>query len=91
MHFICYYKVKLTLLYGHSTKEAIKINNLISDLRKDAGLTQQELASRLEVTRQTIISLESGRYNPSLTLAWKISRLFGKTIEEVFIFEEESI
>lgn len=58
-------------------------------LRKEAGLTQQELAERLGVSRQTIISLENGKYNPSIYLAHKTAKLFGKAIEEVFIFEEE--
>ena len=51
-------------------------------------MTQQDLANLLGVTRQTIISLENGRYNPSITLAFKIARAFERSIEEVFIFEE---
>lgn len=65
------------------------IKTLIPDLRKERGLTQADLAMTLGVSRQTIISLENGKYNPSITLAHKIAVLFGKTIEEVFIFEEE--
>lgn len=65
------------------------MKNRISALRKDRGLTQQELADALLVTRQTIISLENGRYNASLLLAHKIAVYFGKTIEEIFLFEED--
>lgn len=65
------------------------MKNHISILRKDRGLTQQELADALLVTRQTIISLENGRYNASLLLAHKIAVYFGKAIEEIFLFEEE--
>lgn len=60
----------------------------IQELRKAQKLSQAELADELEVTRQTIISLEKGRYNASLELAYKIAKFFGKTIEEVFIFGE---
>lgn len=56
-------------------------------MRKQQGLTQEELADRLEVSRQTIGSLENGRYNPSILLAFKIAYLFGTTIEDVFIYE----
>ncbi len=66
------------------------MTNRIAQLRKARGLSQAELADRLEVTRQTIISLESGRYNASLLLAHKIARFFDLTIEEVFLFEEDT-
>ncbi|MBQ6836072.1 MAG: helix-turn-helix transcriptional regulator [Clostridia bacterium] len=65
------------------------MNNIIKELRKQNKTTQDELANSVGVTRQTIISLENGKYNASLQLAYKIARFFGKTIEEVFIFEEE--
>ena len=65
------------------------MNNRIKELRKQKKITQDELAKAVEVTRQTIISLENGKYNASLQLAYKISRYFGKNIEYVFIFEEE--
>ena len=68
----------------------IFIKNLVEELRKEHGLTQAELAEKLGVSRQTVISLEGGRYNPSITLAHKIAAAFSKTIEEVFIFEEEN-
>ena len=65
------------------------MRNRIAELRKAHRLTQQDLADRVEVTRQTIISLENGRYNPSITLAFKLSRTFGLTIEEIFVYEED--
>ena len=61
----------------------------IRELRKANKISQAELADEMGVTRKTIISLEKGRYNASLELAFKIARYFGKTIEEVFIFEED--
>ena len=61
----------------------------IQELRKANKISQAELADEMGVTRQTIISLEKGRYNASLELAFKITRYFGNTIEEVFIFEED--
>lgn len=64
------------------------MKNKIQELRKSRKVTQQELADALSVTRQTIISLENGRYNASLILAHKIAQFFGITIEELFIFEE---
>lgn len=65
------------------------MDNRIAALRKERRLSQAELAEAVEVTRQTIISLEGGRYNASLALAHKLAKYFGKTIEEIFIFEEE--
>lgn len=60
----------------------------IQEFRKANKISQAELADAVEVTRQTIISLEKGRYNASLELAHKIAQFFGKTIEEIFLFEE---
>ena len=65
------------------------MNNRLEELRHERGMTQEELAEALEVSRQTVCSLEKGRYNPSILLAFKIARLFQTTIEEVFIYEEE--
>lgn len=65
------------------------MQNRIQELRKARKVTQQELASALSVTRQTIISLENGKYNASLTLAHKSAQFFGMAIEELFIFEGE--
>ena len=67
------------------------MKNRIEEIRKDRGIRQEEFAKALGVSRQTISSLENGRYNPSIQLAFKIARYFGMTIEEVFIFEEESV
>lgn len=65
------------------------MKNRIPELRKQLGYTQQVMAEKLNVSRQTIISLENEKYNPSILLAYQIAKLFGKTIEEVFILEEE--
>ena len=66
----------------------IILKNIICELRKNKGMTQQQLADSAKVSRQTIISLESGKYNPSITLAHVIAKIFGLKIEDVFIFEE---
>ena len=66
------------------------MNNRIEALREERGLRQEELAKAMRVSRQTISSLENGRYNPSITLAYKLARFFGLTIEEVFEFDEEA-
>lgn len=66
------------------------MKNRLEELRKERGIRQEELAASLEVSRQTIGSLENGRYNPSILLAFKIARYFGLTIEDIFIYEEES-
>ncbi|WP_026073409.1 helix-turn-helix transcriptional regulator [Robertmurraya massiliosenegalensis] len=65
------------------------MKNNIRDLRAIHYLTQDELAERLEVSRQTIISLEKERYNPSITLAFKLAKVFNCQIEEIFTYEEE--
>lgn len=65
------------------------MKNRLEALRKERGLRQEELAEALEVSRQTIGSLENGRYNPSILLAFKIARYFGLAIEDIFIYEEE--
>ena len=65
------------------------MKNKIKELRKERRISQEELANAVKVTRQTIISLENGKYNASLALAHEIAVFFGKTIEDVFIFEEE--
>lgn len=65
------------------------MKNRLEELRKARGVKQEELASALEVSRQTIGSLENGRYNPSIMLAFKIARYFDLLIEDVFIYEEE--
>ena len=65
------------------------MRNRLEEIRKSRGIKQEELANALEVSRQTIGSLENGRYNPSILLAFKIARYFGMTIEDIFIYEEE--
>lgn len=67
------------------------MNNRIEEIRKERGIRQEEFAKAMGVSRQTISSLENGRYNPSIILAYKIAKYFGMTIEEVFIFEEEEL
>ena len=66
------------------------MKNRLEELRKERGIKQEELASAMEVSRQTIGSLENGRYNPSILLAFKLARYFGMSIEEIFIYEETS-
>ncbi|WP_311481712.1 helix-turn-helix transcriptional regulator [uncultured Anaerococcus sp.] len=65
------------------------MKNRLEEIRKQKGITQEELAKILEVSRQTVGSLENGRYNPSIILAFKIARYFEMTIEDIFIYEEE--
>ena len=65
------------------------MKNRIEEIRKAKGIRQEDFARALGVSRQTISSLETGRYNPSISLAYKIAKFFGSTIEDVFIFEEE--
>ncbi|HEL0027296.1 helix-turn-helix transcriptional regulator [Streptococcus equi] len=65
------------------------MKNRLEEIRKQKGITQEELANALEVSRQTIGSLENGRYNPSITLAFKIARFFDLTIEQIFSDEED--
>lgn len=67
------------------------MKNRIEEIRKERGVLQEELAKYMGVSRQTISSLENGRYNPSITLAYKIAKYFGMSIEEVFVFEEEDL
>jgi len=64
------------------------MRNRLEELRKQRNITQEELAMELEVSRQTIGSLENGRYNPSIKLAIKIGRYFGLPVEDIFIYEE---
>ena len=65
------------------------MKNRLEEIRKAKGITQEELANALEVSRQTVGSLENGRYNPSIILAFKIARFFDVSIEEVFFYEED--
>ncbi len=64
------------------------MKNRLEEIRKQRGIRQEELAAALEVSRQTIGSLENERYNPSILLAFKIARYFGMRVEDIFIDEE---
>lgn len=64
------------------------MKNRLEGIRKERGIKQEELAAALEVSRQTIGSLENGRYNPSIILAFKLARYFNMSIEDIFIYEE---
>ena len=77
---------ELSIIVGKG-RETVK--NRLEQLRKARGLRQEELAEALEVSRQTIGSLENGRYNPSILLAFKLARYFGTTIEDICIYEED--
>jgi len=72
---------------NHSEIDIMK--NKLEKIRKKRGIRQEELADSLGVSRQTISSLENGRYNPSIILAYKISRYFNVPIEKIFIYEED--
>ena len=65
------------------------LKNNLDKLRKLKGLTQEEFAKELKVSRQTVSAIENGKYNPSLDLAFDIALYFNKTIEEIFIYEKE--
>lgn len=67
------------------------MKNRLEEIRKRQGISQEELAISLEVSRQTIGSLENGRYNPSILLAFKIARYFHMRIEDIFIYEEDNV
>ena len=67
------------------------MKNRIEEIRKERGIRQEEFAKCMKVSRQTISSLENGRYNPSITLAYKIAKYFDMAIEEVFLFEAEDL
>lgn len=67
----------------------MRLNNKLDELRKLNGITQEEFAKELRVSRQTISAIENGKYNPSLDLAFEIALYFNMTIEEVFIYEKE--
>ena len=64
------------------------MKNRLEQLRKQRGISQEELADALQVSRQTVGSLENGRYNPSILLAFKIARYFGMAIEDIFLYED---
>ncbi len=67
------------------------MENRVRQMRSERGMTQEELAERVGVSRQTIISIESGRYNPSIMLAYKLASSFGLHIEELFLCAEQAV
>jgi len=71
------------------TKESDSLKNKVEELRNMNKEKQEDLANIVGVSRQTIISIEKGKYNPSIMLAFKIAKHYGKSIEEIFIYEEE--
>lgn len=76
-------------LYIYLSQGGESLENKIKELRKEGGVTQEELAKAVAVTRQTIISLESGKYNPSLRLAFDLAKFFKCSIEDIFICDDE--
>lgn len=84
-----YYECKANFTKNAWREVALK--NRIEEIRKERGIRQEEFAKSLGVSRQTISSLETGRYNPSILLAYKIAKYFDMAIEDVFIFEEETV
>ena len=84
------------MCYNADVKQTLQearcnMKNRIEEIRKAKGIRQEEFAKVLGVSRQTISSLENGRYNPSIFLAYKIARYFEISIEEVFLFDEEDL
>ncbi len=65
------------------------MRNRLVELRQERGILQDELAEALQISRQTVSSLERGRYNPSILLAFRIARYFGLSIEEIFLYDED--
>lgn len=84
------FRLPFLIPFGKLSIEGSEIlKNRLEEIRKSRGIKQEELDLALEVSRQTIGSLENGRYNPSIILAFKIARYFEMSIEEIFIYEEE--
>lgn len=81
--------MKIWKVYFTFHEREVSMKNRLEELRKERGIKQEQLASVLEVSRQTISSLEKGRYNPSIQLAFKIARYFDMSIEDIFIYEED--
>jgi putative transcriptional regulator len=84
------FECKVHFTFRHSARRK-PVKNRIEEIRKAKGIRQEEFARSMGVSRQTISSLENGRYNPSILLAYKIARYFDMTIEEVFCFEDEDL
>lgn len=88
MNKVCYHVCKGNFTCIFARRDSVK--NRIEVIRKQRGILQEDFAKTMGVSRQTISSLENGRYNPSILLAHKIAKYFGMSIEDVFIFEEEN-
>lgn len=86
---MCIIKVWKASFPCEETGVKVSVKNRLEELRRQRGIKQEELAAAMEVSRQTIGSLENGRYNPSILLAFKLAGYFGMSIEEIFIYEEE--
>lgn len=84
--YMLFYKCKVSFT---SLKKEVPMKNKLEALRKERGISQEELAQAVQVSRQTIGSLEKGRYNPSIILAFRIAVFFDKPIEEIFEYEGE--
>lgn len=87
MPYLCYDR-NVKPAFHKRAERGGSVKNRLEEIRKQRGMKQEELADALEVSRQTIGSLENGRYNPSIVLAFKIARYFKMPIEEIFIYEE---
>lgn len=87
---IALWKVNFPIVFSNQVfRREAAMKNRLEELRKQRRIRQEDLANTLEVSRQTIGSLENGRYNPSIQLAFKIARYFDMSIEEIFIYEED--
>lgn len=84
------YKLCFILIVKLTLQRRDSLENKVEQYRKEIGETQEELAYALQVSRQTIISIEKGKYNPSIILAFKIATHFKRRIEEIFIYKEEN-
>ena len=92
IYYLCGCKANFTLaLYNKHQQREIIVKNRIEEIRKERGIKQEDFAKSMGVSRQTISSLENGRYNPSIILAFKIAKYFDTTIEEVFLIEEDDL
>ena len=90
MTFIDYHVNIMESVLAIGQEEGMCVRNRLEEIRKNRNITQEELSAALEVSRQTIGSLENGRYNPSIILAIKIARYFNMGVEEIFIYEGDA-
>lgn len=91
MKFLIFCYIIIVKLTFHFVFGGVILKNRLEEIRKKHGMKQEELADALEVSRQTIGSLENGRYNPSILLAFKIAKYFNLKIEDIFIYEEDNL